>query len=351
MAVRSMRGRLVLIGAAAVAAGLLVPSLASAATAKVNWGNFDRSGVGFNTLQPGTVTVSKGDKVTFTILGFHTVVIPKAGAKVPPLLVPSTTLNPATNDPGGAPYWWGGTTPLINFNLANAAPSGGKVVNGRTTVNSGALNGDAPKFTVTFAKTGTFKIRCAVHPNMSGTVRVVAKSGDTPAKRKARAAKESAAQLATVAALVKKADKAAGSVVTIGSGTKKAEDYAFHPANRKVAPGGTVTFSMAGRNELHTVTFGPKAFVQQVSSKLFPTGPANPSFGSEALYPSDNPALGAAAVTATSHGNGFVNSGLLAARGVSATLPRTFSVTFPTAGTFTYICLYHPFMRGTITVG
>ena len=40
MAVPSRRRRLVLIGAGAVAAGLLVPSMASAATTKVLWGDF-----------------------------------------------------------------------------------------------------------------------------------------------------------------------------------------------------------------------------------------------------------------------------------------------------------------------
>jgi plastocyanin len=351
MALRSRRGRLALMGAAAIGAALIVPSLASAATAKANWGNFDRSGAGFNTLQPRTVTVSKGDKVTFTLIGFHTVVIPTRGAKVPTIVSPSASANPATSDPAGVPYWWSGTTPLVEFSLAAAMPSGGRVVNGRSMVNSGILNGDAPKFTVTFAKRGTFTVRCAVHPKMQGTVKVVAKSGDTPAKRKARAAKESAAQLATVAALVKKADRTQGPTVLIGPGTTKAEDYAFHPAKRKVATGGTVAFRMTGGSELHTVTFGPKAYVAGLERKLFPTSPANPAFGSEGFLPSDPPAAGPSIVTPTSHGNGFVNSGMLADPGVFPTLPKTFSVTFPTAGTFTYTCLYHPFMRGSITVG
>jgi plastocyanin len=32
------------------------------------------------------------------------------------------------------------------------------------------------------------------------------------------------------------------------------------------------------------------------------------------------------------------------------TLPRSFSVTFPTAGTYQYSCLVHPEMKGTVTV-
>jgi plastocyanin len=107
---------------------------------------------------------------------------------------------------------------------------------------------------------------------------------------------------------------------------------------------------MDGRNELHTVTFGPKAFVDGVAQKFFPAGPTDP-FGSEAVYPSDPPAAGPPSLTPTSHGNGFVNSGALKDKGVPDPLPRKFSVTFPVAGTFTYSCLIHPEMHGTITVG
>lgn len=352
MAVHSARRRLILTGAGALAAALLVPSLANGATAKANWGNFDRTGVAFNTLQPSTVTVSKGDKVTFSLLGFHTLVIPKAGAKVPGLISTTTTLNPVTNDPAGVPYWWSGTAPVLDANIAAIGPSGGKVANGTKTVNSGLLNGNAPKFTVTFPKIGTFQIRCAIHPNMKGTVKVVAKSGDTAAKRKARTATESAAQLATVKDLIKKADKATGNVIAIGPGNRQAETYSFQPSKRKVAPGSTVTFSMdnAG-NEVHTVTFGPKAFVVgNVAQKFFPTSPTNLAFGSEAAYPSDPPPAGVPSLTPTTHGIGFLNSGLLADKGV-APLPRKFAVTFPTAGVFTFHCIVHPEMTGTITVG
>lgn len=348
MALRSRRGRLVLIGAGAVGAALLVPSLASAATAKAQWGDFDRTGTEYNALYPGTVTVSKGDKVTFTIVGFHTVTIPTKGAKLPGFIAPSATINAPRNDPGGAPYWWGGTTPLIQLNGAVFGPSGGKVVNGRKTVSSGILNGDAPKFTVTFSKVGTYQIHCLIHPNMRGTVRVVPSSGDTAAKRAARAAKEKAAQAATVAKAVKKAAKAAGPVVAISPGNKKAQSFSFQPANRKVAPGSTVTFTMSGGNEVHTVTFGPKAFVNQVSKTTFQGQGVD--LDPEGFYPSDPPPAGVPSLTPTTHGNGFLNSGVLADKGV-APAPRSFKVTFPVAGTYQYICLIHPEMHGTITVG
>jgi plastocyanin len=351
MAVRPRRGRLVLIGAGALVAGLVVPSFANAATAKANWGNFDRSGIGFNTLQPRTVTVHKGDKVQFTILGFHTLVIPKAGAKVPELITPTATLNPATNDPAGQPYWWGGTTPILDVNVPAVAPSGGTVANGRTTVNSGIIEGNAPKFTVTFPKVGTFQIRCAVHRFMKGTVKVVNGTGPSNAALAKRAANEQARQLATAKAAVRKADRASGPVVAIGPGNRKAESFSFEPANRTVAAGTAVTFSMDRGNEIHTVTFGPKAFVVgNVARNFFPSDPASLALGSEAAYPSNPPAAGIPSLTPTTHGNGFLNSGLLADKGEAPNLPSSFTVTFPVAGTFEYHCVVHPEMEGTITV-
>ncbi len=348
MAVRSTRGRMVLIGAGVLATGLLVPSLASAATAKAQWGDFSRTGIAYNTLYPSKVTISKGDKVQFAIVGFHTATFVGKGQKLPPFIGASSTLNPPTNDPAGQPYWWGGTTPLLQLNGAAFAPAGGKVVNGSKTVSSGVLPGNAPKFTVSFPKTGTYQIRCIIHPNMKGTVKVVEKSGDTAAKRTARAKQEKTAQTNTVNALVKKADKASGPVVAISPGTKQAQKFSFEPANKKVAPGTTVTFNMAGGNEVHTVSFGPAAFVNQVAKTTFQGQGVD--LAGEGVYASDPPAAGVPSLTPTSHGNGFLNSGVLADKGVGP-LPRSFKVTFGTPGTYQYICLVHPEMKGTVTVG
>ena len=53
--------------------------------------------------------------------------------------------------------------------------------------------------------------------------------------------------------------------------------------------------------------------------------------------------------TPTTHGNGFLNSGDPPQHGIPAG-PHCFTVTFPAAGTFAYICMVHPEMQGTITV-
>ena len=72
-----------------------------------------------------------------------------------------------------------------------------------------------------------------------------------------------------------------------------------------------------------------------------------------ALVPAVSPAApgdtSLVSLSPTTHGNGFWNSGVLDANSKSP-LPESSSVKFDTAGTYTYYCLIHPFMRGTVTV-
>lgn len=316
-------------------------------------GDFNRSPeIEFNSFYPGHLTVTRGSRVTFAIAGFHTVTFLKKGAKPPPFIRATSALNPATNDPGGAPYWWGGATPLISFNGAVAAPTGGTVVTGRRTVSSGLPQGNAPKFTVSFPKLGTFQVRCLIHPNMRGSLTVVAgnaKAADTAKRARARAAREKARQRARVNTAIARAKKTRGTTIVISPGDSAAQAFAFYPARKKVQVGSTVTFRMSGRNEVHTISFGPAAFLQSVGRDSFEG--SGLAVGSEGFYPSDPPAAGPPAVTATSHGNGFVSSGVLADPGTRIPAPKSFTVTFPQAGTFSYICLIHTEMKGTITVG
>lgn len=63
-------------------------------------------------------------------------------------------------------------------------------------------------------------------------------------------------------------------------------------------------------------------------------------------YPSDRPPL--PAYTGQNHGDGFFNTGILD-RGPSPN-PGATRVTFARAGSYDYVCLIHPEMRGTIEV-
>ena len=50
------------------------------------------------------------------------------------------------------------------------------------------------------------------------------------------------------------------------------------------------------------------------------------------------------------HGNGFVNTGIIDGDSASPQ-PTSAQVTFSKAGTYNYICLIHPDMKGSIVVG
>lgn len=334
-------------GAAAAGAVAVLPSAAAAATAKVQVGNFSpRDGAGMNTFYPRQMVVRQGDRVTFTFAGFHTVVFPKKGQALMPLVVPGAP-NPVTNDPAGAPYWWGGATPALGFNPKAVVPTKDTRVTGARTVSSGIPQGKKG-FTVSFPKVGTFQIRCAVHPNMKGSIKVLPRQANAPsaAVLAARAAKQKAADVKAGAAFAKqgpaKAAKLGG--VLIGNGNAAVEVFAFFPKATTVKAGSAVTFTMGGRNEIHTVTFGPSAFLTQLSKSF----QGSPVFDPQATYPTDRPGT-PAAVTPAAHGNGFVNSGLLTDPGVPPG-PHSFTFTFTTPGAYQYMCLIHPEMKGTVNV-
>ena len=75
-----------------------------------------------------------------------------------------------------------------------------------------------------------------------------------------------------------------------------------------------------------------------------PGGP----LASEGTYPSDPPGT-PPSVSPTSHGNGFVSSGVLVDPGLQGG-PKAFTFRFPTAGIYDFRCMIHPSMRGRITV-
>jgi len=355
MGKRRLLGRVGLVGGAAVAIALMAPAVGLAAKAKpaeVQVGDFNRSPeIEFNMFLPGNITVAQNSSVKFTVLGFHTVTFPARGKKVPPLILASSTLNPVTNSPAGTPYWWSGVTPALGLNPALPGPTGGTKVTGAKMVSSGFLPDNKPVFTVSFPKTGTFKVQCLVHPNMKGTVTVVAKGSPkitTAAKAKANAKSEKNAQRAKVNTAITKAKATQGNTVIISPGNKQAQAFAFYPTAKTVAVGTPVTFKMSGGNEVHTVSFGPAAFLTAVSKKTFQA--SGLALDPEGAYPSNPPAAGPPAVTPTSNGNGFVNSGILTDPGFPGPNPHSFTFTFSQPGVYAYQCLVHPEMRGTITV-
>ncbi len=294
------------------------------------------------------VTIHAGDSVKFVLNGFHTIDLPGSTNKDLPLILPGPTVT-GVNDFSGTPFWFNGHVPSLSFNPQLIAPIKGSKYNGTKRIDSGLpLGSGAPKpLTVKFTKAGTYKYFCDVHPGMIGYVVVRPKGKSIPSKKKDAATLQSEVNAQGAAAVKLTKVKQPADHVSLGeSDSLGLELYSMFPSTLNVNAGTTVTFSMSpDTREVHTASFGPTAYLTQLSNAVGPPGPS----GQVALYPSDSPAAGPIPVTPTSHGNGFANSGGLD-QDPTTPLPTSTKFTFTTPGTYHFECLIHPFMQGTIVV-
>jgi plastocyanin len=347
---------------------ITVPASASAATKTVYAGpplNKPPKGVpeyaSPNEFYRKNVTIHRGDSVSWQFRGFHNVVIPKKGTAPPPLpLVDPTRKVTGEKDPAGAAFWFEGQPQLV-FNPLSAFPQGAKTYTGSKLVASGLPEGEKVKpFKVRFTKAGTFNFYCTVHPGMQGKVKVVGRTKPVPSARADKRATDE--QLARAIAEIKKNNKRAdapGAVVEMGRDTSRTALLAFFPAKKTVPVGTKVEFRMSpGTGEIHTATFFAakdlakggyaEKLVRAFGAPLPGTGQNGPpvlGIPGAVVYPSQPTDL---TFDGTQNG-GFVNTGVL--DGVpQSPQPLSKTITFTAPGTFTYICIIHPFMKGTVTV-
>ena len=101
--------------------------------------------------------------------------------------------------------------------------------------------------------------------------------------------------------------------------------------------------------DVHTATSGPGNPETEPTSYLGDLGALRQTrcSPSQAVYPSDPPPAGPAALTPALHGNGFWNSRPHGLASDAAAARRT-SVTFAAPGTYKFYCMIHPFMNGTV---
>lgn len=339
---------------ALVAAGALglvaaaLPAAGSAATANVQVGDFNpRLSAVSTSFYPRRLAVAQGDSVRFSFRGFDTATFLPRGRSLPALIAPLGGLNPPGNDASGVPFWWSNVTPILGLNPQALAPTRSNIVTRSRFVSSGAPQGRNPRFVARFPQVGVFTVRSIVHPRMRATIVVRPRGAAVPGPQAlgARAAANKASDLASARALARR--RAPSGQVLVGPGDRNVAIFAFQPGTRTVPAGSQLTFRMNGRNENHTVSFGPGAYLNNLSRTFGGPGPA---LDPAAVLPSDDPALGPPAVTPTSHGNGFVSSGVMADPGMPGGLSSRFTVSFPTPGAYAYVCLIHPEMKGTVNV-
>jgi plastocyanin len=297
-----------------------------------------------------TITIHQGDSVRWQFRGFHNVVIPRRGGKPPAFLAP----NPAApyagvNDEGGTPFWFNGQ-PRLELGATTLNPQGGKSYDGSKLTSSGIALGEPKPFTVRFTKRGAFSYVCTIHPNMKGRVRVVARGQRVPTTAQDKRA--AAAQLATAKRTARRLANPDIPANTISGGSDRGTvNYLrFFPNKLTIDAGQTVRFTVRSKQEPHTLSVGPTAYLNNLGENALapPAGsPPPPLVGDgRAFFPSDQPPA-LPDFDGTNHGNGFISTGALGG-GQEQT---TSSIRFTKAGTYDFICLVHPEeMKGQITV-
>ena len=353
-----MRIRVAVVLGLAVA--LAVPAGAGAATKTVTMGATPKQakvlqqqlGSDANQFFRKTTTIHVGDAVRFIPFGFHNVDFPKRGGDLQPLVVPG---DPASGqlDAAGVPFWFNGQ-PTLDINPVMLQSNFGKTLRytGDKAINSGLPLTNKPKpMKVRFPRRGTFTYFCDVHIGMKGKVRVKRRSAAIPSKRAdARAVARQVAKDVKAAKKLRKTDPPDNTVLLGAANRSGVEFLGMLPETLTVPVGTTVDFRMSAPSfELHTATFGPGDPLKEPNSYLGQLGASleRLEFVPRATYPSEPPGT-LASYTSTLHGNGFWNTGFLDAH--QSPLPASGSVTFGQAGSFTFICLIHPFMKGTVIV-
>jgi plastocyanin len=343
-----------------LAVALATPAAASAATKTVTMGATPKQAKVLqrqlssdaNQFFRSTVTIHVGDAVRFIPFGFHNVDFPRRGGDGAPLAVPGAPTS-GQLDAAGAPFWFNGQ-PGLGINPALLQSNFGKTLRytGANAVNSGLPLADRPKpMKVRFPRRGTFKYFCDVHPGMKGKVRVKRRGAPIPSKRAdARAVARQVAKAVAAARELRETD-APNNTVLLGAANRSGVEFLGMLPNTLTVPvGTTVSFRMSPPSfEVHTATFGPGDPLKEPSSYLGQLAASfeTPAWDPRATYSSEPPGT-TAAYSSTLHGNGFWNSGLLDA--VRSPLPASGQVTFAQPGSFTFICLIHPFMKGTVIV-
>ncbi|WP_205696622.1 hypothetical protein [Conexibacter sp. SYSU D00693] len=339
----------------AVAAGLALlalPAGAQAATKDVSIGAGNAKGAPKDALISGffpkTVTIRTGDSVRWNVNGFGVVHLPKKGANAPAFLVtdPSKPVS-GVNDAAGQPFSFNGQ-PSWAPNPAVLAPTkSGGAYTGASAKGSGLAMSDGPPkpWVARFTKPGTYTYYDAVHPGVTGTVKVVAKSKRVPSAKADRARAASQVKTAVAAANALARQKAPANTIVAGPDKGAVDLFRFTPAAAAAKVGQPVTLTMSKDTaEYHTFTFTKDL---AATAKLAGDTFFGPVLAPQFAFASD--AGDVLSYDGTNHGDGFLNTGILGG-GKEQGIPQAKKVVFTKPGTFSFLCAIHPDMQGRVTV-
>jgi plastocyanin len=209
----------------------------------------------------------------------------------------------------------------LNPKVANTTP--GTTYDGTGFASSGFLT-KGKTWHLTFTRPGTYHYLCLIHGEpMDGYVLVHPQPRPVQGK---------------TYIVLTGGDQMAGN-----DKSNATQDMTFFPQRLTIHVGDTVEWM----GFFHTVTFGPAALRDQLEKNFVmpmpqASGPPLLTLNPKVAFPSGG---------ATYNGTGFVNSGILLLRAPqSSNAPPTYRLTFTKPGTYTYECLVHPNMDGTIKV-
>jgi plastocyanin len=312
----------------------------------------------FNGFFGRTVTINVGDSVNwiFSQRVIHTVTFPAKGQKAPPFVQPDPAHPYAgVNDPAGNPFWFNGQ-PSAATPAEVALPTPQQSTDGTGYRNSGIPPGTKPySYKLRFTKAGTFNYLCEIHPGMRGTVKVLpkgAKAARVPSVAQDRAAATRQLLLARRSAARLDRYSPAGNNVVAGHDRGAVAWFKFFPSVRTIPVGGTIRFTVSSKSEIHTMTFGPKAYRDANESAVIvtpqPSGPPLFQLNPLIFLPSDPPGT-LPAYDGANHGNGYFNTGPVD-NDPRTPDPPSATVRFTKAGSYAFECLIHPGMEATIRV-
>jgi plastocyanin len=300
---------------------LTTPALAASQTWHIQVGSILDFPAGHfgNAFYPSQIAAHAGDTIDFGVTSPHTV-----------------TFNRPDN------------TPLFAFFV----PPGGTTTSATLSAKGQFVNTGfdpvsfAPyTFTLTLGNAlqpGRYEFICALHLGMRGAIDVLptaARLSKTDADYAAEGSQEIARDFDSANHVGDKiSDKAAHEPLTVyaGAGTKRVTDLRFFPSSITIHAGQSITFLKThDPTEPHTVTFGAE-----------PANPFAPQGGPPFTFTGSNSISTGALLTEKQYD--FYIAGAI---GVPVAVAKA-TITFTTAGTYTYICTIHDDvgMRGTVTV-
>jgi plastocyanin len=238
---------------------------------------------------------------------------------------PASLLNKLVQSGGITPVPQKNGPPQLVFDPKVAFPTPGTTYDGTGYANSGFLYPALGRtsWSLTFTRPGVYHYLCIIHGQaMAGVVIVHAQPPQ---------------QGRTFMV------QAGDSPLSFNDRTNNTTNDSFYPRQLTIHAGDTVEW-IGG---FHTVSFGPEALLRQLEQNFViampqQSGPPKLVLNPQVAYPSGG---------STYNGTGFVSSGLLFLRvPPGSNAPPTYKLTFTTPGTYTYDCLVHAGMDGTITV-